>query len=127
MNPPLKIYYIEDDEQLADLLDARLKKLGYLVCGRADNACDAIEGIKTGKPDLALIDIELHGRMEGLAIGDYLVSNTDIPFVYMTGHDDAAIIEQARKTIPDGFLLKPFDDRQLKVAVEMSLRTESSD
>jgi CheY-like chemotaxis protein len=123
MNPPLNIYYIEDDEQLADLLDARLKNLGYLVCGHSDNACDAIEGIKAGKPDIALVDIELHGRMEGLAIGDYLFSNTDIPFVYMTGHDDVKILEQARRTVPDGYLLKPFDDRQLKVAVEMSLRT----
>ena len=124
MTHPLKVYFIEDDEQLADLLDTRLKNLGYSVSGRADNACDAMEGIRTGKPDLALVDIELHGRLEGLAIGDYLVSNTDIPFVYMTGHDDDTIIEQARRTILDGYLLKPFDDRQLRVAVEMALRKD---
>jgi hypothetical protein len=59
-------------------------------------------GIRMGKPDLALGDIELHGRREGLAMGNFLVSNTDIPFIYMTGHDDNNIIELARRTIPDG-------------------------
>ncbi|MEN6442222.1 MAG: response regulator [Methanoregula sp.] len=124
MNYPLKIFYIEDDEQLADLLDIRLKKLGYQVCGHADNAASAVTGVLTSKPDLALVDIELHGKFEGLVIGDYLLSYTDIPFVYMTGYDDMNILEQARRTVPDGFLLKPFDDRQLRVAVEMAIRND---
>ena len=124
MKNPLKIFYIEDDPQLADLLDIRLKKLGYSVCGRADNAGTAMASIQTSKPDLALLDIELQGRNDGLAIGDYLLANTDIPFVYMTGHDETKVLEQARKTVPDGFLLKPFDDRQLRVAVEMALRRD---
>ncbi len=124
MKNPLKIFYIEDDPQLADLLDIRLKKLGYSVCGHADNAGTAMAAIQTSRPDLALLDIELQGRYDGLAIGDYLLANTDIPFVYMTGHDDMKVLEQARKTVPDGFLLKPFDDRQLRVAIEMALRRE---
>jgi len=119
---PLKIYYMEDDRELAELLDLRLKQLGYEVCGKADCIDKAIKDIPECKPDLALLDIELNGKFEGLAVGDYLLSNTEIPFVYMTGHDDDAILEQARRTVPDGFLLKPFDDRQLRVAVEMALR-----
>jgi AmiR/NasT family two-component response regulator len=87
-----------------------------------DNANVAIEAIKTSKPDIVLIDIELQGRYDGIAIGDYLLNCTDTPFVYMTGHDDAKTIELARNTVPDGYLLKPFDNRQLKVAVEMSIR-----
>ena len=124
MTSPLKIFYLEDDKQLSELLDLRLKKLGYHVCGHVDNASMAVDAIKTSKPDLALLDIELQGKFDGLAIGDYLLSNTDIPFVYMTGHDDEPILEQARRTVPDGFLLKPFDDRQLRVAVEMAIRHE---
>lgn len=124
MNHPLKIFYIEDDEQLADLLDVRLKRLGYQVGGRADNVSNAMTGIQTSKPDLVLVDIELHGKFEGLVIGDYLLSHTDIPFIYMTGYDDEKILDQARRTVPDGYLLKPFDDRQLRVAVEMAIRKE---
>jgi len=121
---PLKIFYMEDDNQLAELLDIRLRKLGYAVCGHADNAGSAVAAIQTSNPDIALLDIEMRGRNEGLAIGDYLLNNTDIPFVYMTSHDEPTVLEQARRTVPDGFLLKPFDDRQLRVAVEMALRRE---
>ena len=121
---PLKIFYMEDDNQLAELLDIRLRKLGYAVCGHADNAGSAVAAIQTSNPDIALLDIEMRGRNEGLAIGDYLLNNTDIPFVYMTSHDELTVLEQARRTVPDGFLLKPFDDRQLRVAVEMALRRE---
>jgi len=124
MRPPLKIFYMEDDSQLADLLDCRLKKLGYDVCGHADNAGAAVDGIRTSEPDIALLDIELQGRNEGIAVGDYLLNNTDIPFVYMTGHDESEILEQARRTVPDGFLLKPFDERQLRAAVEMAMRKD---
>lgn len=121
---PLKIYYMEDDRELAELLDLRLRQLGYQVCGNADCIDKALEEIPKCKPDLALLDIELDGQYGGFAVGDYLLSNTDIPFVYMTGHDEDKVLEQARRTVPDGFLLKPFDDRQLRVAVEMALRTE---
>ncbi|HVP97440.1 response regulator [Methanoregula sp.] len=122
MIAPLKVFFLEDDQQMAELLDLRLKQMGYHVCGKANNVEAAVSSIQECKPDIALIDIELQGQNDGLAIGDYLLNNTDIPFVYMTGHDEAKILEMARRTVPDGYLLKPFDDRQLRVAVEMAMR-----
>jgi CheY-like chemotaxis protein len=122
MKPQKKVYCVEDNRQVATLLQKQLETLGYLVCGIADNAPDAVAGIGKSNPDIALIDIELHGKFEGLDIGDYLVSKTDIPFIYLTGHDEQKILEKARMTIPDGFLLKPFDQRQLHAAIEMAQR-----
>ena len=119
---PLKVFFLEDDKHMAELLDLRLKEMGYHVCGKASNAESALNSLKECNPDIALIDIELQGQNAGLAIGDYLLNNTDIPFVYMTGHDEAKVLEMARRTVPDGYLLKPFDDRQLRVAVEMAMR-----
>jgi len=122
MKTPLKVFLLEDDRQMIELLNLRLKELGYHVCGHADSAESAVNCIKECKPDIALIDIELQGQNNGLAVGDYLLNQTDIPFVYMTGHDEAQVLEMARRTVPDGYLLKPFDDRQLRVAVEMAMR-----
>jgi len=119
-----KVFCVEDNQQVAGLLKNQLEALGYLVCGIADNAPDAVAGIGKSQPDIALIDIELHGKFEGLDIGDFLVSKTDIPFIYLTAHDEPKILEKARKTIPDGFLLKPFDHRQLHVAIEMAHRID---
>jgi len=124
MKTPLKVFYMEDDSQLAELLDIRLKSLGFSVCGHADNAGAAVDCIRDTNPDVASLDIELHGQNEGMRVGDYLLHCTDIPFIYMTGHDEPTILEQARRTVPDGFLLKPFDDRQLRVAVEMAMRRD---
>jgi CheY-like chemotaxis protein len=124
MAPYKNIFCVEDDGNVAHLLKSQLNVLGYSVCGHADNAATAIAGIRKSNPDLVLVDIELQGRLEGFAIGDYLISKTDIPFIYVTGHDEKKMLDQARQTIPDGFLLKPYDLRQLKVAIEMAHRVD---
>ncbi|WP_321505587.1 response regulator [uncultured Methanoregula sp.] len=113
---------MEDDTILSELEKILLEKLGYHVCGHADNARDAITGIQKKNPDLVLLDIELHENYEGILVGDFLNSKTNIPFIYVSGHDDKLTIEKARKTVPDGFLLKPFNDSQLRVAIEMAVR-----
>jgi two-component system, response regulator PdtaR len=119
----LRIFYVEDDRMFSDLVTITLEKLGHSVCGRADNIGDAVAGIEKTSPDLVLLDIELNGAFGGIAVGDYLVSKTDIPFIYLSGHDDSSVLEEAKKTVPDGFLLKPFTGEQLRVAIEMALRT----
>jgi DNA-binding response OmpR family regulator len=124
MAPYKNIFFVEDDGNVAHLLKKQLDVLGYTVCGCANNAQTAIAGIQKSNPDLVLVDIELQGKPEGFAIGDYLISKTDIPFIYVTGHDDNKVLAQARQTIPDGFLLKPYDMRQLKVAIEMAHRVD---
>jgi CheY-like chemotaxis protein len=118
----LRIFYVEDDRAFLNLVTKKLENLGHNVCGKADNVPDAIAGIEEAAPDLVLLDIELHGTFGGINVGEYLVSKTDIPFIYLSGHDDQSILEHAKKTVPDGFLLKPFTDDQLHVAIEMALR-----
>jgi two-component system, response regulator PdtaR len=88
------------------------------MCGVAGNARDALAGIGQSKPDIVLVDIGLNGKPEGLEIGNFLASKTDIPFIYVSGQDDPEILENARKTIPAGYLLKPFDETDLKVALD---------
>ena len=125
MDPVRRIYCVEDDLQVARILEKQLEYLGYQVCGMADNGPDAVKGISESSPDIALIDIELHGKFEGLDVGNFLITRTDIPFVYITAHDDRETMERARQTLPDGYLLKPFDTRQLMVAIEMAKRNGS--
>ncbi len=114
-----RIFCVEDNKDIACLLQLQLEDIGYQFCGTADNARDAVAGIGESKPDLVLVDIDLHGKLEGLEIGKFLGSKTDIPFIYISGHDDPKILENAKKTIPNGYLLKPFGDQELRVALEM--------
>lgn len=119
MGPIKRIFCVEDNKDIAYILRIQLENLGYHLCGIADNARDAVAGIGKSNPDIVLVDIELHGKPEGLEIGKFLGSETDIPFIYLSGHDDPKILENARKTIPTGYLMKPFGDHELKVALEM--------
>jgi CheY-like chemotaxis protein len=119
VGPIKRIFCVEDNKDIAYILRIQLENLGYQLCGIADNARDAVAGIGKSNPDIVLVDIELHGKPEGLEIGKFLGSETDIPFIYLSGHDDPKILENARKTIPTGYLMKPFGDQELKVALEM--------
>jgi len=117
----LKIYYVEDDKILSELERLLLERLGYRIVGCADNAQQAIAGIQKTTPDLVLVDIELHGKQDGFSIGDFL-AKAMIPFIYVSAHHDEGVLEKAKKTEPDGFLTKPFNDSQLRVAIEMASR-----
>ena len=66
------------------------------------------------------MDIGLNGKPEGLEIGSFLGAETDIPFIYVSGQDNPEILENARKTVPSGYLMKPFDRTDLKMALEMA-------
>jgi len=117
---PQKIFVVEDNRELSEVLEIMLKNLRYRVCGRAENLRDAVEGIRKNTPDLVLVDIRLNNTSEGLDIGSFLGEHTGIPFVYVTAYDDRDTLDRARMTGPAGYILKPFDERQLMVALEMA-------
>jgi CheY-like chemotaxis protein len=119
MGSQKRIFCVEDNKDIAYLLQLQLELIGYQLCGIADNTLDAVAGIGKSKPDIVLVDIELHGKPEGLEIGKFLGSKTNIPFIYLSGHDDPKILETAGTTIPNGYLMKPFDDQKLKVALDL--------
>jgi DNA-binding NarL/FixJ family response regulator len=70
------------------------------------------------------VDIDLNGDLEGFLIGTFLASETDIPFLYITGRDDPAILDHARKTFPNLLLMKPFDCHTLEAAIGRALQNK---
>lgn len=116
-----RILVVEDDDIIATLLAWRLKKLGYEVCGRAAEGNEALRLFKSTSPDLILLDIGLAGSADGINVARKIrqISNTSIVFV--TGYSQGEIIERAKETRPDGFILKPFGDDDLRVGIELAL------
>ena len=74
-----RIFFVEDDEIIANLIEWRLNNLGYNVCGSAKNGVDAIPLIKEKKPDLVILDIELKGPMDGIEMGDFFRPRQKFP------------------------------------------------
>jgi len=116
-----RIFFVEDDEIISQVIRWRLAKLGHTICGSARNAGDALDMIGKVNPDVVLLDIEIQGELDGIDIGEYLASNTRIPFIYLTSHSEGEKVTRAKKTHPSAYLKKPVDDEGLRIAIELAL------
>ena len=122
-----RILVVEDEIVVSEDLQQRLRALGFEVVGAADTAAGAIALATAERPDLALMDVMLHGRPEGIEAAEYLRSQLNIPVIYLTAHSDRATLQKARLTDPSGYIVKPFDDAQLRVAIELAPRRHELD
>lgn len=115
-----KILISEDEVIIAEDLAACLVDLGYQTCA-IDSGEDTLEIIREKQPDLILLDINIRGEMDGIELGTRIREEFNIPFIYLTAYADKATIDRAKKTEPDGFLVKPFDEKSLRSTIEIAL------
>ena len=113
---------VEDDDIIAKVAEWRLKNLGYQVCGRAVSGAEAVQLVVKNKPSLVLMDINIQGEIDGIETANLIKKSFDIPVIYVTSHSEGETVERARETKPDGFIIKPFDDNDLRVAIELALK-----
>jgi CheY-like chemotaxis protein len=118
----VSVLIVEDDDIIARVEDWRLKNLGYLVCGRATSGAEAMELVVNKKPDVVLMDINIKGDLDGIETARMIKKGFNIPVIYVTSHSDGATLERAKETKPDGFIIKPFADNDLRVAIELALK-----
>ncbi|MEN8614465.1 response regulator [Dehalogenimonas sp. THU2] len=116
-----KIMVVEDEAITAQDIKASLEDLGYEVVGIAANGDDALKIAEQFTPDLALMDIVLKGPHSGIATAIELNHRFSVPVVYLTAYADPATLEQAKKAEPLGYLTKPFNENDLRAAVEIAL------
>ena len=117
----VRIFIVEDEPLIAEDLAASLEELGYQVCGRAENALDAMAGIATERPDLILMDINLEGDLDGVQLAEKVNGKFRTPFIFVTSHADKGTIERVKQTRPAGFIVKPFDENDLRSNIEIAL------
>lgn len=118
---PKRIQIVEDEGIVADEIRSRLRNLGYDVVGIADTGPAAIQLAGESRPDLVLMDIMLKGEMDGVEAADIIRSTLNIPVVYLTAYTDEGTLKRAKITKPFGYLIKPFEERELRTTIEISL------
>ena len=79
------------------------------------------------KPQVVLMDIRLHGPMDGIEAAEAVRRRYDVPVIYLTAHSDPATLERAKISEPFGYILKPFEERELATAIEMALYKHKSE
>jgi two-component system, cell cycle sensor histidine kinase and response regulator CckA len=126
MNKP-RILVVEDEAIVAMDIRRRLSLLGYEVAGSVAQGEAAIHLARTQRPDLVLMDIRLQGPVDGVTAAIQIRQDCHLPVVFLTAYAEEATIEQAKLAEPFGYILKPFEDRELKTIIEMALYKHRAD
>lgn len=121
------ILVVEDDKSVAFFIQASLKSLHYNVMGIVDNGDAALEMISKRKPSLVLMDIMILGDKDGIETAQIIKDRFDVPVVYMTAFSNDSSIERAKATEPYGYLIKPFELKELKSTIEIALHKNAAD
>jgi PAS domain S-box-containing protein len=118
-----RILVVEDQRLIAAEIEHSLKELGYLVVGSVSSGEDAITTLDELRPELVLMDVHLRGEMDGIDAAEIIRDRFNVPVVYLTAHADDDTILRAKKTTPFGYLLKPFNQRELRATIEIAFYT----
>ncbi|SDI56240.1 LytR/AlgR family response regulator transcription factor [Winogradskyella thalassocola] len=117
-----KVLIVDDDVFISEQLNSILEDLGYQVTEIAFNAESALQALKTNPPDIAILDINMHGRNQGFEIAKYIRENLNIPFIFLTSFADESTVNEASKLTPDGYLLKPFNEATIFSTLNIVLK-----
>ena len=113
-----KILIVEDELLIASHLKMLLEQFGYSILDIASNYSEALQKVNLYKPDLVLLDIVLNGPKDGIDVAQYL-NNQGLPFLYITSHTDKSTLERAKLTLPKGYVVKPFNKKDLYATLEI--------
>ena len=116
-----KILIVEDDPMISESLADIINVLGHEVVGIADNAIKAIELCNENEPDIALLDIQIGGDVDGVELAEMINDEFDIPFIFTTAFADSDTIGRARDKGPFGYLVKPYGVKDLNAAIEVAM------
>jgi diguanylate cyclase (GGDEF)-like protein/PAS domain S-box-containing protein len=117
----VRILVVEDESIVAADIQDRLEALGYEVPATVGWGEKAVELAGSLRPDLVLMDIQLKGRMDGVEAADQIRQRFGIPVVYLTANADHPTVQRAKVTEPFGYVIKPFEERELQTTIEVAL------
>jgi CheY-like chemotaxis protein len=126
MDIPARIVLVEDEAIAALDVARRLRRLGYQVVAVAKSGPQAIEYALTRAPDVVLMDIHLHGVMDGIDAARHIQASAPIPVIYVSAHVDAATRARIQSTEAAGFVSKPIHVPTLHAALQRALSARRS-
>lgn len=116
-----RILVVEDESIVALDIQQRLQRMGYQVVGVAATGEAAIRQAEQARPDLVLMDIKLRGEMDGIEAADTIRNRFHLPVIFLTAFADDTTLQRAAVTEAFGYILKPFEERELAINIEIAL------
>ena len=124
--PTPTVLIVEDENIVAMDIKQSLVSLGYNVLAIASTGQDALAQTAAQKPDIVLMDVMLKGDIDGVETAEIMRGLYDIPIVYLTAYSDDATLDRAKHTEPFGYILKPYQERDLETTVEIASSRSST-
>ncbi len=121
------ILVVEDEGIVAEEIKSRLNHMGYTVCDIVHTGEKAIQAAENLTPDLVLMDIKIKGPIDGIETAGFIKEKMDIPIIYLTAYTDEDTLSRAKLKDPFGYIVKPFEERNLMTAIEMALHRHKSE
>lgn len=117
----IQILIVEDELIIAEDMKGMLREFDYEVVGIASNCSEAENILRHTVPDIALIDIHLRGKDDGIKLAGSIRAKYDIPIIFITSYADSATVEKAKQIKPDGYIVKPFAKEDLYTSIEIAV------
>jgi diguanylate cyclase (GGDEF)-like protein len=124
---PISILLVEDEGVIARDLEDTLIRLGYRISGIASEGAEAIEMARELHPQLVVMDVSLRGEVDGIEAACAIQQDAPVPVIFLTGHTDPETLQRAVSTGPLGYLTKPFEETDLRCAIEVAIHKHRSD
>ena len=117
----VRVLIVEDEPLIAEDISDFLGEIDYTSAGIAYDSETALDMLINRHPDIALLDITIDGSMNGIQLAEIINDKYDIPFVFLTSHSDKLTLDKAKQTLPYGYIVKPFNEKDLLSTLEMAL------
>lgn len=122
-----RLFIVEDEILLAVDLKRKLESKGYIVLGIASSGDEAVKKVLELQPDLVLMDIHLKGDTDGIQAASQVQARVNLPVIYLTAYADRDTLARAQITSPYGYILKPYEENELEVNIEINLHKNRLD
>ena len=118
---PIRILIVEDEPLIAEDLAEVLGEMKFRISEIVHSSDKALQELKYNTPDLVLLDIELNSKLDGVQIAEHINAHYRLPFVFLTSFADRSTIARVQKTQPMGYIVKPFNEKNLLATIEIAL------
>lgn len=122
----IKILLVEDEALVAEDIAARLTQKGYEITGIASKAQQALGILQSKDVDIALLDIRLNDAMDGIELACKIRETSPLPVIFLTSMSNDETFERAKMAHPAAYMLKPFNDRELQLAIDLAISNYST-
>ena len=116
------VLIVEDEWIVSEELKELLIRNNFEVIGQAESATQALDIVSNHKPDLALMDINIKGDIDGIELATQLKHDFNIGIIFLTAYNDDYFLRRASKVDPASYFVKPFEERNLIVALDLAFQ-----